>query len=147
MTRTFLAELEKRSKPFVTVMGLALVGVVGWLDYATGRDLTFSLFYLIPISLVGWLMGRWPGILASVISALVRMIADMAEGHAYSQPFFYVWNSLIGLAFFVIVALRDNSFVDFIQTDGRHKQVRCGMDGRRKECRIGALGKVFEPTR
>ncbi len=105
MARNFLSDLEKRSKPFVAVVGLALVGAVGWLDYATGRDLTFSLFYLIPISLVGWLMGRWPGIMASVVSALVRMIVDMAERHAYSQPFFYVWNSLIGLSFFVIVAL------------------------------------------
>jgi len=101
----FLAILEKRSKPFWIVVGFALIGVVGILDFLTGYESAFSFFYLIPISLVTWLTGRRLGIVASLASASVWLITDVAAGNSYSHPFIYAWNAFIVLGFFVIVTL------------------------------------------
>ena len=101
----FLSSLEKQSKPFWIVAGFALIGGVGILDFLTGYELAFSLFYLIPVALIAWLTSRRLGIVASLVSAIVWFIADIAAGSLYSHPFIYVWNTLIHLSFFVITAL------------------------------------------
>ncbi len=100
---TFLASLEKRSKLFWIVVGFALIGGVGILNYLTGFEASLSFFYLIPISLVTWLTGRKLGVVASLAGAIVWLITDEAVGNSYLQPFIYTWNTLIILAFFVIV--------------------------------------------
>ena len=101
----FLASFEKRSKPFVIAVAFALIGVVGILDFLTGYEFAFSLFYLIPISLVTWLTGRRLGIVASLVSTVVWIISDVAADNPYSHPVIYAWNTLMGFGFFVIVAL------------------------------------------
>lgn len=104
MAMNFLARLEKRSKLFWIIAGFALIGGVGILDFLTGYELAFSLFYLIPVSLVAGLTSRRLGILASLVSALIWLIADVAAGNSYSHASIYAWNTLIRLSFFVITA-------------------------------------------
>jgi hypothetical protein len=53
-----LAGLEGRGNSFWSAIGLFLIAIVGLLDYLTGIELSFSLFYLIPISLVAWFAGK-----------------------------------------------------------------------------------------
>jgi diguanylate cyclase (GGDEF)-like protein len=105
MAVNFLAGLEKRRKLFWTIAGILLIGGVGILDFLTGYELAFSLFYLIPVSLVAWLASQRLGILTSLVSAIVWLTADVAAGSSYSQPFIYAWNTLIRLSFFIITAL------------------------------------------
>jgi diguanylate cyclase (GGDEF)-like protein len=92
--------------------GFAMVGAIGLLDYLTGYELAFSLFYLLPVSLLAWLTSRRLGVLMALFSALVWLLADVLAGNAYSYPVIYFWNTLIRLGFFLIVvflltALRD----------------------------------------
>lgn len=104
MALNFLASLEKRNRTFWTIAGFALIGGVGVLDFLTGYELAFSLFYLIPVSLLAWLVSQRLGIVASVASACVWLAADVAAGSSYSKPFIYVWNTFIRLSFFIITA-------------------------------------------
>jgi diguanylate cyclase (GGDEF)-like protein len=87
------------------LLEFALIGAIGILDFLTGYELAFSLFYVIPISLATWLLGQRHGITISLASALVWLGVDMASGHIYSNPFIPIWNTLIRLSFFVIIAL------------------------------------------
>ncbi len=98
----FPARLAKLSKLFWAASGIALLGVVGILDFLTGYELAFSLFYLIPVSLVTWLASQRLGMLLALASAVVWLTADVTAGNFYSHPFIYVWNTLIRLSFFVI---------------------------------------------
>ncbi|HEY43301.1 MAG TPA: GGDEF domain-containing protein [Anaerolineae bacterium] len=100
-----LANLENRSRPFMILLGFAIIGAIGLSDFLTGYEFAFSLFYVIPITLVTWLMGRRLGIMASLTSAFVWFGADAATGHPYSHPLIPIWNSLIRLSFFVIITL------------------------------------------
>jgi len=102
-SKRWLAVLEGHPNKLVwSVAGLAMVGAIGVLDYLTGYELAFSLFYLLPISLLTWLAGRRLGVLMALFSALVWLLADVVAGHAVS-PIIYFWNTLIRLGFFLIV--------------------------------------------
>jgi diguanylate cyclase (GGDEF)-like protein len=96
---------ENRGPLFWTVIGTALVAILGYVDYATGYDLSFSLFYLIPVSLVGWYSSRNLGLVISMLSAIAWLAADIASGHTYAEPGMNVWNTLIRLGIFIIVTL------------------------------------------
>ncbi len=86
--------------------GFALLGLVAWLDYKTGVEISFSIFYLIPVSLVAWNAGLVSGVVMSVIGAATWFVMDYAlGGHVYSSPIVAYWNSLARLAFFVITAV------------------------------------------
>ncbi|HEY5140402.1 MAG TPA: hypothetical protein VIJ25_13965, partial [Methylococcales bacterium] len=102
---SFLASLEKKSRLFKILLGFALIGATGIIDFLTGYELSFSLFYVIPISLVTWLIGRRHGILISLASAFVWLWADVASGHHYEHPLYHLWNALIRLSFFLIITL------------------------------------------
>jgi len=99
---TFLANLENKSQLSKILLGFSLIGA---LDLLTGYEYSFSLFYVIPISLFTWLLGQRPGILASFVSAFVWLWADVASGHYYAHPFLPPWNTLIWLSFFIIITL------------------------------------------
>jgi len=95
--------LENQTNLFWGIIGFGLVGLLGLVDYLTGYELSFSLFYLAPISLVTWFAGWKFGLVISVASAIVWWLADAASGNTYSSPLFYFWNTLIRFGFFVIV--------------------------------------------
>lgn len=101
----FLANLEERSQPFKILPGFGLIGAIGIFDFLTGYEFAFSVFYVIPVSLLTWLIGRWLGFIASLASAFVWLGADVASGHSYSHPLIPLWNTLIRLSFFVIITV------------------------------------------
>ena len=97
------AFLEKRSKPFWVALGIAFIVVLGIVDYITGYEVSFSLFYLIPISLVVWYTDGRMGLVLSVTSTMAWFIADYSAGLSYSNPSIYIWNSLLRLGFYFVV--------------------------------------------
>ncbi len=98
-------DLEGHGRKFWLAVAAALVAVLGYIDYATGYEMGFSLFYLIPIVLVSWYSTRRLALVVSILSAAAWMTADIADGHRYSHPALYAWNTLIRLGFFVVVAM------------------------------------------
>ena len=101
--KSFLEVIENRSPVFWTVVGIAIIGLLGILDYVTGNELTLSLFYLIPIALVTWVINRKTGLFMSVISGLTLLGAEIAAGQTYSHPIFYLLNTLVRTSFYVVV--------------------------------------------
>jgi diguanylate cyclase (GGDEF)-like protein len=100
-----IASLEQKSHLFWVGTGILFVVGIGAVDFITGRELAFSLFYLIPIVLTTWFAGRSYGLLVSVLSAITWLVADIFAGQPYSQPIIPYWNTLIRLGFFVVVTL------------------------------------------
>ncbi len=90
-------------KPVVAVLAFAVVLLVGFLDYLTGRDLALSAFYLIPVCWAAWLAGRWIGFLLALSGAAIWFIADSMSGLVYAHPLIPYWNALMLLVFFLVV--------------------------------------------
>src|SRR6266498_310546 len=98
-----IESLEKRSPFFWIIMGIILVGLLGIIDYLTGNEITFSLFYLAPIVLVTWSTNQNLGLIVSFLSALTLLAAEVVSGQSYSNPIIYLWNILLRFGFYVIV--------------------------------------------
>jgi diguanylate cyclase (GGDEF)-like protein len=88
-----------------STLGLGLMLGIGMLDIFTDSELSFSLFYFFPISLVTWYAGRRLGVAASITGAFVWLVADLASSPAHLDVADYVWNSILRCGFFIIVTL------------------------------------------
>jgi diguanylate cyclase (GGDEF)-like protein len=105
MERVIDSFLRGRSRGFLLVLAAALVGLVGWLDYTTGYDLSLSLFYLAPVALLAWYDNRRTAFTASLLSALAWALANtLAVSPGRLTPTLLAWNTAIRLGFFLIVA-------------------------------------------
>src|SRR5438552_5852304 len=100
-----IANVERLVKPACFIIGLALVCMVGYVDYVTGYEIAFSLFYLVPIVLVSWCTGWRLGAVTAVVCVEVWLMTDRLSGVVYSNQFIPVWNTLIRLTFFLITVL------------------------------------------
>ena len=95
--------LENRSPFAWTVAGITIIGLLGILDYATGNEITLSLFYLFPIVGVTWAVNRNTGLFMSFISGLTLLGAEIAAGQTYSHPVLSLLNTLVRTLFYVVV--------------------------------------------
>lgn len=85
------------------LISLLCAFLLGVLDYITGAELSFSVFYIIPIMLATWYGGRFAGLTIMVISASIWLGVDLATGSGYSTLFVPLWNTLVRLTFFLII--------------------------------------------
>ena len=101
----WLEFLRTRSRRFVVALGTVFAAVIGSVDYLTGSEVSFSIFYVLPIAIVTWYVGRRAGFLASVASAAIWLSADLAGDRVYSSDAIPYWNAVVRLGFFLIVSL------------------------------------------
>jgi sigma-B regulation protein RsbU (phosphoserine phosphatase) len=91
-------------RPFVWLpLSLALAGGVFALDYFTGSEISVSFFYLVPVTLATWLVGRRAGTLVSILCAAGWATAYFMDGRFYSQPHIIYWNTAVEVAMFLTV--------------------------------------------
>ncbi len=102
--------LSNRSKKNLILSNAFLVVLIGFLDYLTGLDIGFSIFYLFPISLITWFVGIWIGAFTSFISAVIWLIVDLTKSKTYSHQFTPYWNAFVRLAFFLVIVFLQNAF-------------------------------------
>jgi hypothetical protein len=82
-----------------------LLGLLGFLDYVTGYEMSFFVFYSVPVGVAAWYLGRWPAIGLALAATVTWLLADYFGGAKYSAPFFYYWNSTIHFLAFIINAV------------------------------------------
>jgi signal transduction histidine kinase len=93
------------SRPLMLLIGLLLLGVVALLDWRTGPNLDFSLFYLVPVCVATWRAGQTAGLIASAVCAAVWLFVDRLTGARPALPLLAGWNLMMRLAFFVAAVL------------------------------------------
>ncbi len=96
--------LRARTQVWILVTGTLLLPALGFLDVLTGVEISFSIFYLFPVFLVSWFMGRWPGFAVSCLAATVWLLAELLGGSTYSHPATPFWNMGVRLFVFILVA-------------------------------------------
>jgi diguanylate cyclase (GGDEF)-like protein len=79
--------------------------IVGLLDYLTGYEISFAVFYLVPVSIAAWYVDRRWARLFAFASCLTWYFAELAAGYPYSNAAIPVWNAFVRFVFFQIVAL------------------------------------------
>jgi diguanylate cyclase (GGDEF)-like protein len=97
--------IETRSKPFLIISALVLLLLVAFLDYLSGIEVSFSLFYLMPISMAAWFVNRNIGIILAVLGGMAWYYVDLLGGHQYSSWFVPYWNAMVRFGFFIVVVM------------------------------------------
>jgi len=87
-----LTRLTKSRFALVASCALITAGL-GYVDYLTGYEQTFLLFYLVPIGLATWFGNFQLGLSFSLLSVIAWVVSDVAAG----VPTVGLWN--IGMAF------------------------------------------------
>ena len=98
---TFLKGLSRQT---VMIAALLLVVAVGLLDSITGPDYSFSAFYLVPVVLTAWFVGRGNAILIAVTGAAAWLVADIAGKTYREHPLALLWNDIMELSLFLFAA-------------------------------------------
>ncbi len=98
-----LSDSKKFSNFFFIALGFVITLLIGAIRYLTGPELALSLFYLIPITLVTWKVGRGAGIFISVTSAVSWLLADLLMLHEFSNPILPFLNETFRLIVFLVI--------------------------------------------
>lgn len=86
--------------PVLVASCLFLIGFLGVTDYLTGAELSFSIFYLIPVTIATLRLGLGWGLGIAGVSAAVWLLADLTAGQAYSHWLIPYWNATVRLGYF-----------------------------------------------
>lgn len=97
-----LAKIDRWPAVLVHVVAAVLTAAVGALDVATGTELSFSIFYLAPVSLVAWRLGGRAGSAWAGVAAVVWLAVDVSPGGLPGRAVDY-WNAGVRLGFFLVV--------------------------------------------
>jgi diguanylate cyclase (GGDEF)-like protein len=96
--------VKKVSKTVWIVLGVLLLSMVAFLDYITGTEFSFSLFYLLPIILISWAISERLGLVFAILGSCVWIAVDIWSGNSNrtSNLFAYMWNATARLGFFML---------------------------------------------
>jgi len=82
---------------------LLAVALIGGLDFFTGTEVSFTIFYLVPVMFATWFISRRAGLVIAVLSTVVWVWLDSMSSMVYSSPFVPVWNGVVRLASLLVV--------------------------------------------
>ena len=94
-------KIDSLPKALMFVVVILGLGIVFFFDIFSGNELSFSILYLIPISICLWYIGKWEAIVLSVVSAVLWFIGENRNN--YSSETIAYWNAFVRLGFFCIV--------------------------------------------
>jgi class 3 adenylate cyclase len=91
----------------ILTMTLVIVTCIGFVDYVTGYEMAFSIFYLLPISFLALYSGTRPPsiIIIAILSAFIWGASDILTNPTYSSIFFPIWNASVRLVTFLAIGL------------------------------------------
>jgi len=81
-----------------------MVLFIGIIDWLTGYEIAFSIFYVIPVLFSSWYIGSLQSYFISFFASAIWLAADILSYHFYSQPLIPIWNAMVRLLFFCIIS-------------------------------------------
>ncbi len=85
------------------IASLVTVAIVGAADWVTGNEVSFFVFYFVPVSIAAWFIGIEFAIIITLVSALTWFAVDLSLGHVYTAHFIAVWNTTVRLVALTII--------------------------------------------
>ena len=103
-TREVFARLEVLPRWILVLSSLVLTAILSIIDWITGRDVSFLIFYLGPIGLASWFAGaRW-GITVALLCGVVWYLEDVMGAASALSIYLILWNLATKGVFLVIIS-------------------------------------------
>jgi hypothetical protein len=103
----------------VEAVTLAVLGCIGALDYVTGYEFGFFIFYFIPVAISSWYCGRRQGLQIAFGSAIVWYLSDKYTHHPYSHAYFIYWEMFMRLLSFLTTTLTISRIRSMVMNEER----------------------------
>ncbi len=68
--------------------------VIAWLDWLTGRELSFFVFFFIPVGIAAWQLSTLGMLAVGIVGATLWYAADFLAGHTYSTHIIAARNTI-----------------------------------------------------
>jgi diguanylate cyclase (GGDEF)-like protein len=104
MERPSIAPKRRIGTTPALILSLLWSGAVGVLDYITGWQVSFSIFYIAPILLATWYGSANAGVLLSIVSTVLWLTSDLLTAVDYDHPAIPYWNAVVRFAFFFLLS-------------------------------------------
>jgi diguanylate cyclase (GGDEF)-like protein len=84
----------------ITLVALAAITLI---DSVAPSELSFSIFYFVPVVWATWFTGRGTSLFIAVFASVAWSGADLAAASGAVNPFFTIWNGVMRLALFLLL--------------------------------------------
>jgi K+-sensing histidine kinase KdpD len=85
------------------VAAIVAVIAIGAVDWVTGPELTFFVFYFLPVAMVSWRINAMSSYVVGLFCALVWFLVDRYSGHMYTKQWIEFWNVAMRLIAFIVI--------------------------------------------
>jgi len=102
-----IADLDVRGRGSVvplTLLAAGAIAAIWFVDISTDPAYGFAIFYLVPIGLASWWLGRAPAVLMALLSTVAWISADIVARPSV-QVSASLWNGLTRGAIFLMLAI------------------------------------------
>lgn len=89
----------------VLLASIANLLVLSYIDYLTGYQFIFFLYYFVPVALCGWYLGRVSVLCMAVLSGVSWCFIDILSNHQYPHDIFRYLNSFMCFLAFGAIGL------------------------------------------
>jgi len=89
----------------IRVLSMLVLLLIGWIDYITGYELGFFIFYFIPVAISSWFISRRSGLFMACTAAIVWYLSDRFTFHPYSHAYLIYWEMWMRFVSFLTTAL------------------------------------------
>jgi K+-sensing histidine kinase KdpD len=103
----------------VRVVSMVVLLLIGWLDYITGYEIGFFIFYFIPVAIAAWYCGPKDGICIAIASAVCWYLSDRFTYHPYSRAYLIYWEMFIRLISFLTTAMTLSKIRNLVLSEER----------------------------
>jgi diguanylate cyclase (GGDEF)-like protein len=108
----------------ILATAMLMLAALGLADYQTAADLSFLVFYLVPVFLVTLRAGMWPGVLMSVAATAVWFLANAGLFQGTAGEIIPLWNLVEELGVFIFFTYILSALVESL----RHERTMSRFD-------------------
>jgi len=122
--------MKARRHLIINIISFTALILIAWLDFFTGYEFGFFIFYFIPVSISSWLNGRKSGLIMACMSAACWYTSDYYSHHPYSKSYLIYWEMWIRWLTFLTTAFTVAKIRELVD---REKQLKSELEKFAKE--------------
>jgi phosphoserine phosphatase RsbU/P len=120
--------IEKLPKYILFIISLLSVIILGILDYISGTELTFYIFYIMPVLFIVWFAGKKYGFVICVF-CFASWYTDTFYNRGIELSYMVLfWNILVELSFFTLVILSVSAMKNAIEKQEEIERNKIGRE-------------------
>ena len=83
----------------------ALLAAITWIDYVTGYEFGFFIFYFVPVAVAAWYGSRAAGFAFAVVAGICWYLSDRLSLHPYPNAWLIYWETFMRMVSFLTTAV------------------------------------------